>query len=137
MSIDSQATTPEVRSVARVIVYSILTLGIYSVFHWYYVNRDLAEYGRVHGTSELGTNPRNSVLAVMPGILVVVPAIWTAITTFKRVQAAQRLAGKQPIEGWIGVALLLLMWPAYSGYIQSGLNSISREVGIEPVAQAA
>jgi hypothetical protein len=137
MSSEPQATTPEVRSVARVIVYSILTLGIYGIFHWYYVNRDLAEYGRAHGTSELGTNPRNSVLAVVPGILVVVPAIWTAITTFKRVQAAQRLAGKPPIEGWIGVGLLLLMWPAYSGYIQSGLNSMSRDIGIEPVAQAA
>jgi uncharacterized protein DUF4234 len=137
MSTQSSATPPEVRSVARVIVYSILTLGIYSVFHWYYVNRDLADYGRAHGTSELGTNPRNSVLAVMPGIIVIVPAVWTAITTFKRVQAAQRLAGKQPIEGWIGVALLLVLWPAYSGYIQSGMNSVSREAGLEPVAQAA
>jgi hypothetical protein len=36
---------------------------------------------------------------------VIVPAIWTTVTTFQRVQAAQRLSGQTSINGWLGVVL--------------------------------
>jgi hypothetical protein len=43
---------------------------------------------------------------------------------FKRVQAAQRLTGIDPINGWIGLILFLVFYPALMGYMQSGLNSV-------------
>jgi hypothetical protein len=55
---------------------------------------------------------------------VIVPAIWTTVTTFKRVQAAQRLSGQTPINGWLGLVLYVVISPALYAYMQSGLNSV-------------
>jgi Domain of unknown function (DUF4234) len=106
-----------------VVILTIVTLGIYQLFWWYYANRELADYGRARDTKELGDNPLMSLLALFPGALIVVPAIWTTVTTFKRVQAAQRLNGESPINGWLGVVLVLVFSPLLIGYMQSGLNS--------------
>ena len=62
--------------------------------------------------TELGDNPTKSTLALFPGGLIVVPAIWTIVTTFKRIQAAQRLNGQTPINGWLGFVLALVFSPA-------------------------
>ncbi len=113
----------KIRNPILVVVFSIITLGIYQVFWWYYANRELADYGRARGTNELGDNPTKSTLALFPGALIVVPAIWTMVTTFKRVQAAQRLTGQVPINGWLGLVIVLVISPVLVGYMQSGLNS--------------
>jgi hypothetical protein len=113
----------KVRNPILVVVFTIITLGIYQIFWWYYANRELAGYGRARGTGELGDDPMKSTLALFPGALVVVPAIWTMVTTFKRIQAAQRLTGQTPINGWLGFVLVLVFSPALVGYMQSGLNS--------------
>ncbi len=57
-----------------------------------------------------------------------VPAIWTTITTFQRIQAAQRLNGQTPINGWLGLVLAIVIIPALYGYMQSGLNSAWKAV---------
>ena len=113
----------KVRNPVLVAIFTIITLGIYQVFWWYLVNREMADYGRARGTNELGDSPGKSTLALFPGALVVVPAIWTTVTTFKRIQAAQRLNGQTPINGWLGFVLVLVFSPALVGYMQSGLNS--------------
>jgi hypothetical protein len=119
-------STAKIRSPITVAVLSIVTLGIYVLFWWYFVNREMADYGRARGTQELGDSPTKSVLALFPGGLVVVPAIWTTVTTFQRIQAAQRLTGQTPINGWLGLVLLLVFSPALYGYMQSGLSSAWR-----------
>ena len=81
----------KIRNPILVVVFSLITLGIYQVFWWYFTNREMADYGRARGTNELGDSPAKSTLALFPGSLVVVPAIWTYFTTFQRIQAAQRL----------------------------------------------
>jgi len=113
-----------IRNPIVVAILSIVTLGIYLLFWWYLVNREMMDYGRAKGSSELGDNPTKSLLALFPGGLIVVPAIWTTITTFKRVQAAQRIAGQEPINGWLGLVLYIVIAPALFGYMQSGLNSV-------------
>lgn len=117
-------STAKVRSPVGVAVLVVVTLGIYGLFWWYFVNREMADYGRAKGTAELGDNPTLSVLALFPGALLIVPAIWTIVTTFQRAQAAQRLAGETPINGWLGLVLYIVFSPAYDGYIQSGLNGV-------------
>jgi hypothetical protein len=119
-------STAKIRSPIAVAVLSLVTLGIYVLFWWYFVNREMADYGRARGTNELGDSPTKSVLALFPGGLVVVPAIWTTVTTFQRIQAAQRLNGQTPINGWLGLVLLLVFQPAFYGYMQSGLSSAWR-----------
>ena len=109
-------------------VVVFVTLGIYGFFWWYFVNREMADFGRSRNTSELGDSPGKSVLAITLGALVIVPAIVSTITTFKRVQRAQRLAGQTPINGWIGLVLIVVISPAFYAYMQSGLNSVWQTV---------
>ena len=115
--------TAKIRNPVVVVIFTIITLGIYQVFWWYFVNREMADYGRARGTNDLGDNPTKSTLALFPGALIIVPAIWTMVTTFKRVQAAQQLNGQTPINGWLGLVIAVVISPVLIGYMQSGLNS--------------
>ena len=117
----------KIRSPVAVAIFSVITLGIYVIFWWYYINREMADYGRANDTHTLGTNPGLSTLALFPGGLLIIPAVWTTVTTFQRLQLAQRLAGKDPINGWLGLVLYLVFVPAFYAYMQSGLNNIWRE----------
>jgi Domain of unknown function (DUF4234) len=116
-------TVAKLRSPVLVAVFTIITLGIYQLVWWYQVNRELAEHGRALGRTDLGEDPATSTLALFPGALVVVPAIWTTVTTFQRIQNAQRLHRRMPINGWLGLVLGLVFSPALIAYMQSGLNS--------------
>jgi hypothetical protein len=131
------ATPAKIRNVVAVAVLVVVTVGIYAVFWWYFINRELADLGRSRGTGELGDNPTLSTLALFPGALVIVPAIWTTVTTFQRVQRAQRLMGNTPINGWIGLVLYLVLAPALDAYIQSGLNSVWNSVRAAPETGAS
>ena len=108
IQIAGSGATARVRSPVAVAIFSVITLGIYLIFWWYYVNREMVDYGRALGTSELGDSPGKSTLALFPGGLVIVPAIWTTVTTFQRVQASQRFSGQMPINGWLGVVLYIV-----------------------------
>lgn len=117
-------STAKVRSVVGVAVLTLITVGIYGIFWWYYVNREMADYGRAIGAPELGDNPAKSTLALFPGALIVVPAVWTTVTTFGRVQAAQRRSGQPALNGWLGLVIYLVISPVFLAYMQSGLNGV-------------
>src|SRR6478735_10147000 len=74
----------------------IITLGIYAIFWYYYINREMRDLGRAHNTDELGESPGTSVLAVTLGALIIVPAVISVIHTFQRLQKAQRINGVEP-----------------------------------------
>ena len=124
--IQGAGTTAKVRNPLGVIGLNIITLGIYGIFYWYFINREMADLGRARGTDELGESPGLSTLALFPGALIIVPAIWTTVTTFRRVQATQRLTGQTPVNGWLGLVLYLVISPALYAYMQSGLNGAWR-----------
>ena len=124
LQIAGAGSTAKLRNPIAVAVLVVVTLTIYLVFWWYFINRELADLGRAKGTSELGDSPGKSTLALFPGALLIVPAIWTTVTTFKRVQAAQRLTGQTPVNGWLGLVLYLVISPVLYAYMQSGLNSV-------------
>jgi len=130
-------STAKIRSPIWVSVLVLVTLGIYGIFWWYFIHRELRDYGRARGTDELGTSPGKSVLAVTLGALIIVPAIIGIVNGFKRVQAAQRLNGLEPINGWIGLILILVIYPAFYGYMQSGLNPVWRAQAGTPAERAA
>jgi Domain of unknown function (DUF4234) len=137
VQIAGAGSTAKIRNIIAVPVLAVVTLGIYVIFWWYFVNRELADLGRARGTDELGDSPGKSTLALFPGGLVIVPAIWTTVTTFQRVQAAQRLSGVDPINGWLGLVLYIVFWPAFPAYMQSGLNGVWRAQASEPAVQPA
>jgi Domain of unknown function (DUF4234) len=116
--------TAKIRNLWAVALLPIITIAIYYFYWWYQINRELRDYGRAKSTDELGTSPGSSLLAVTLGALVIVPALVSTYRGFKRVQAAQRLNDLEPLNGWIGLVLYILLTPAFFAYVQSGLNNV-------------
>ena len=113
----------KVRNPWAVALLPIITLGIYHLVWWYKINKELKAYGEAKGY-DLGQNPTNSVLALFPGGLIIIPALVTYWRGTKRVQGASKLSGKEPVNGWIALILYLLLAPGLWAYIQVSLNHI-------------
>jgi hypothetical protein len=127
----------KIRNPVTTLILDLVTLGIYGLFWWYYANREMADLGRARGTAELGQNPANSVLAIFPGGLIIVPAIITMINTGKRIKAAQRIAGKpEEANEWIGLILMLVFAPIALWYYQDQLNKVWEVEAEAPALEA-
>jgi Zn-dependent protease with chaperone function len=101
----------------------LITLGIYHFVWWYKINKELKEYGEAKGR-DLGQNPTNSLLALIPGFLIIVPPLVSYWRGTKRIMGAAQLAGKEPVNGWISLILYLLIAPAFWAYLQVSLNHV-------------
>jgi Domain of unknown function (DUF4234) len=114
----------KLRSPVITVVLSIVTIGIY-YFVWYYkINREMRDLGRARG-QDLGQSPATSVLATTLGALIIVPAVVSVYNTCKRIQAAQRLAGRSDVlNGWLAVVMYLVVGFILPGYMQSELNKV-------------
>jgi len=102
----------------------IITFGIYSLFHWYYMNREVRDFSAAMG-QPLGNAPGRSVLALFPGGLIIVPAIWTWVTTAKRVRAVRAMVLNNGPGEYPSVGLSVLLSFLYSlqhPYLQVSLN---------------
>jgi len=55
-----------------------------------------------------------------------VPALVTYWRGTKRVQGAARVAGMEPLNGWLALILLLVVSPGYNAYVQASLNGLWR-----------
>jgi Domain of unknown function (DUF4234) len=115
----------KIRSPWAAALLPFVTLGIYHLVWWYRINRELRDYGRAKGY-DLGQNPTNSLLALFPGGIIIVPALITYWRGTKRVQGASRVAGKEPPSGWIALILYVLLAPAFWAYLQVALNNVWR-----------
>jgi hypothetical protein len=113
----------KVRNPWAVALLPIITLGIYHLVWWYRINKELKEYGEAKGY-DLGQNPTNSVLALFPGGLIIVPALITYWRGTKRVMGAAKLGGKEPVNGWIALLLYLFIAPGMWAYLQVSLNHL-------------
>ena len=136
VQIPGAGTTAKIRSPFAPALLPYITLLIYLFCWWYFINRELRDLGKAKGSTELGESPGRSTLAITLGWIIIVPAIWTHVTTFKRVQAAQRLAGVEPLNGWIGLILYVVISPAFYAYMQSGLNNVWRTLAQEAPSAA-
>ena len=74
LQIRNSESRVKIRSPWAAALLPIVTLGIYHLVWWYRINCELRDYGRARGY-DLGQNPTNSVLAVFPGALIIVPAM--------------------------------------------------------------
>jgi len=113
----------KVRSLWAVALLPIITLGIYHLVWWYKINKELKAYGEAKGF-DLGQNPTNSLLALFPGGLIIVPALITYWNGTKRVQGAAKVSGKEPVNGWIVLLLYIFLSIGMWAYLQSSLNQI-------------
>lgn len=126
MNIRGTQDQVKVRSPWAVALLPFVTLGIYHLVWWYRINRELRDYGRAKGY-DLGQSPTSSLLALFPGGLIIVPALITYWRGVKRVQGASRLAGREPLNGWIALILYFLLAPGLWAYVQVSLNDLWRQ----------
>jgi Domain of unknown function (DUF4234) len=123
MQIRQSQDRVKIRSPWAAALLPIITLGIYHLVWWYRINREMRDYGKAKGY-DLGQNPTNSVLALFPGGLIIVPALITYWRGVKRVMGASKLAGQEPVNGWIAIILYVLIAPALWAYVQVSLNKV-------------
>ena len=92
VQIPNAASTAKIRHPLAVLGLGLITLGIYHVFWWYFINREMADYGQANGVPELGDNPILSVLAITIGAFVIIPPFVSFWRTLKRIETAQNRA---------------------------------------------
>jgi hypothetical protein len=114
----------KVRGPVWVGVWSLVTLFIYAIYWTYVTAKHLSDYGRARGY-DLGQSPGMTLLAVTLGWFIIVPALIAIWRLTKRVQQAQRIAGRADVlNGWIALVLYLVVSPVYFAYVQSELNKV-------------
>jgi hypothetical protein len=134
VAIANTGATAKLRNPLGVVGLSIITIGIYYVFWWYFINREMRDFGRARN-ADLGQSPGNSVLAVTLGWIIIVPAIVSMWRTSDRIQRTEELAGvERPASGPIIFILLLLIGPVGVWYAQSELNKAWTEQAAPPRA---
>ena len=124
VQIAGTSETAKKRNPWGVLGLSLITIGIYGIFWWYFVNKEMVELGRAKGTAELGDSPGTSVLALVPGFLIIVPPLVSYYRGVQRMQAAARLTGAEPANGWIALIIFLVIGFAFAPYLQSCLNKV-------------
>ena len=126
IAIGGTAATAKARNPWGVVGLSLITLGIYYFCWWYFINREMRDFGRARGV-DLGQNPVNSVLAATLGWIIIVPAVVTLWTTSDRIQRTQETAGiERGANGPVIFILLLLIGPVGLWYGQNELNKAWR-----------
>lgn len=126
----------KVRSPWAVALLPIVTLGIYHLVWWYRINKELKGYGEAKGY-DLGQNPVNSLLALFPGFLILIPPLVTYWRGTERVQGASKIAGREPISGWLALILYLIIPFALPAYLQVSLNNVWEQEAEPLPGQAA
>jgi hypothetical protein len=82
----------KMRNPWAVIGLALITLGISYVFWWYFINREMRDYGQANDV-DLGHSPVTSVLAVTVGAIVIIPPFVSIWNTGRRMEGTQRTAG--------------------------------------------
>ena len=104
---------------------TIVTLGVYGLFHHYRLNRELDDFG-------VEVDPVKSALAYFPGAVLVVPYLITLYRTGQRIAIAQETNRLRPTaRGWISPLAGLFVFLSVP-YHQSELNMVWRAEA-EPV----
>jgi hypothetical protein len=121
--LNEHGSTAKIRNPWMVVLFSLITLGIYHLFWYYFVNREMADYGEANKV-DLGHSPGMSVVAITIGAFIIVPPFVSIFHTGQRMRLARRVAGRP--GGSPGLYLLLSIIPIVGifapAYLQSELN---------------
>lgn len=123
VQIQGTQATAKIRNPLGVIGLTLITFGIYGIFWYYFINREMADFGRARGTTELGDSPGKSVLAVTLGALVIVPALISLYNTCKRAETTARMAGDpSPMAAGLLFVIYIFISPVALWLVQDMLN---------------
>jgi uncharacterized protein DUF4234 len=113
-----------------VVGLSLITLGIYYVFWWYFINREMRDVGNANGV-DLGQSPGTSVLAITVGAFVIIPPFVSIWKTGRRMEGTQRTAGVSGGSGPLFFVLHIIPIVSLFAplYMQMELNKAWRAIG--------
>jgi len=117
--------TAKIRNPLGVIGLTFITLGIYYIFWYYFVNREMKDLGESRGTDECGDSPGTSVVAITFGAFIIVPPFVSHYNAFKRMNAASRLTGAgDGFDAGLGLLLWIFLSPVAIYLFQMNLNKV-------------
>lgn len=125
----------KIRNPWGVLGLALITLGIYYVFWYYFINREMRDVGSAYGV-DLGESPGVSVLAVTLGALIIVPPFVSIWRTGRRMEGTQRAVGSAGGSGPLFfvlhiIPILDLFAPVY---MQMELNKAWRALADRPTS---
>jgi uncharacterized protein DUF4234 len=124
----------KVRNLWLVALLLVVTLGIYYLFWYYWIRRELRDFGRVTDPVLASIGPGMGVVAMTFGWYILVPPFVSAWRTVKHVKRAETLGGIQEAHsinhalGFMLFVLGFLLFPVEVFYLQLHLNRLWRHV---------
>lgn len=108
------------RNPLGVLLLSLITFGIYGLYWYYKVNEEIQRY-----TGDDTISPSRSLLAVIPGFLLIVPPFIAYYNTSNHVVQMQQQRGMpSEISPALVVILALVIWIGMAAYVQEHLNRV-------------
>ncbi len=108
------------RNPLGVLGLSFITIGIYGLYWYYKVNEELKRFERDETIS-----PGRSLLAVIPGFILIVPPFIAYYNTATHVlKDQQRLGIQSQISPALVVIIALVLWIGMAAYVQEHLNRV-------------
>jgi uncharacterized protein DUF4234 len=125
VTITGSEATARIRNPWAVFGLAIATFGIYYLYWYYQANRELKDFG-------VGRHPVVSVLAIVPGALLIVPPFVSWWRFVSRLQEAEVRAGAPGrIDHGLAIALYVVgvfLLPIELVYTQQHLNDVWRQL---------
>ena len=117
--------TAKIRNPWAVLLFAVLTLGIYYLVWYYKINREMSNWG-VQNDTDIGTSPGMSVIAVTIGSLLIIPPFVSIWGTGKRMERSQHAAGVHGGSGplWFVLHLIPVASLFAPVYMQYQLNQV-------------
>ena len=125
VQIPSAGSTAKIRNPLGVLGLSIITLGIYGIFWWFFINNEMNELGKTYDDDYLENSPGLATLAATLGAVIIVPPFVTLWRTCKRIERSQeRVTGSNnfsPVLAFV-LSFIPLVNLAVPVMMQSNLN---------------
>lgn len=125
--ISGASSTAKTRNPLAVVGLTFITFGIYFFFWYYFVNREMRDFGTARGTEECGTSPGTSLVAMTLGAFIIVPPFVSMFKAFRRLNASSELAGAgEGFDAGLGLLIWFFIAPIAIYILQMKLNEVWR-----------
>jgi Domain of unknown function (DUF4234) len=110
---------------------TLITIGIYGFVWWYKINTELRDYSAAAG-APLNNNPARSVLAFIPGFLILIPPFVTIWKTCERIEQVRATVDGRPAQSVASTGLLAMLL-----YFVAGIHGVLLGYSMNDLWEAA